>query len=175
MDKHNYEDRTTEDHDLTQLVDPEEQQPATDEQIIDNFSRQLRIKNVQLKLQTVNTALAESRVNELKALTLIAQILGRNTYDPDGKQEQEQEEELREPPHTVTEADIKNFPVLGSIKPGEQVFMSRVIEAQKYADNQKQQEKPKATAEQDAEQKGTNEPAMINEPKQPERKLRKGK
>ena len=57
-----------------QNMEQEEQKVPTKEEIIAFIKEQIEVKTVQLELQELNTGLASSRAEELKALAFIAQI-----------------------------------------------------------------------------------------------------
>lgn len=70
----------------------------TTEELIEGLKANIELRKVQLELQELNTALAVSRANELKALAFMAQM-----------REPEEEDAV---PHTVTQEDIDNNPEL---------------------------------------------------------------
>lgn len=91
-----------------------EQKTPTKEEMISFLKEQISVKKVQLELQTLNASLAEARVNELKALSIIAQI----TTAP------KEEETVK---HTVTQSDIDNNPdmVEAGIKLGDEILIPK--------------------------------------------------
>ena len=154
--------------------------PPSEQQIIENINRAYRIKSLQLKLQNVNTAWAQSRVEELKALTQIVQITQgskrlteEESLSP--QRDDEEDEALEgEEPHKLTEEDIARFPILRDMKPGQYVYLSQVLREQeklnehlKNLDQQQHEEQERAknpvlerqdsTAE-DTEEKKTEAP-----------------
>ena len=71
----------------------------TKEKMIEFFKEQIEIKEWQVKLQSLNTTLAKERAEELKALSVIAQITNPNPNE-------------NAVPHTVTQEDLDNNPEL---------------------------------------------------------------
>jgi hypothetical protein len=92
----------------------EQQEKAvpTKEEIIAFIKEQIEVKSVQLELQELNTGLAVSRAEELKALAFIAQMT-----QPGGRPEGV--------PHTITQEDLDNNPELvgGGFKVGDEVIV----------------------------------------------------
>ena len=76
-----------------------EQKVPTKEEMIKFLTEQIELKEVQLKLQVINTQLAETRSAELKALQFIAQITNP-TPPPDAV------------PHTLSQEDMDESPEL---------------------------------------------------------------
>lgn len=70
----------------------------TTEQLMEGLRTNIELRKVQLELQQLNTALATSRAEELRALAFMAQL--REPEDDDAI------------PHTVTQEDIDNNPEL---------------------------------------------------------------
>ena len=98
-----------------QNVNAEEAKVPTKEEIIAFINEQIEVKKVQLELQQLNTGLATSRAEELKALAFIAQITqqGNASGKPEGT------------PHTITQEDMDNNPELAEegIKVGDEVII----------------------------------------------------
>ena len=82
------------------------------EEIIAFIKEQIEVKTVQLELQNLNTGLATSRAEELKALAFIAQMTQQGGK-PEGT------------PHTITQEDMDNNPELAEegIKVGDEVII----------------------------------------------------
>jgi hypothetical protein len=96
-----------------------EQQAPTKEEVIKFLSEQIEVKKVQVELQQLNTQLAVQRMEELKALSMIAQITNpqRQSSDvPEGAI-----------PHTVTQEDLDNNPDLveAGVQLGDEVLIPR--------------------------------------------------
>jgi len=94
-----------------------EQQAPTKEEVIKFLSEQIEVKKVQVELQNLNTQLAVQRMEELKALSMIAQITNpqRQSSDvPEGAI-----------PHTVTQEDLDNNPDLveAGVQLGDEVLI----------------------------------------------------
>lgn len=87
-----------------------QQTPPSKEEVMAFLQEQIDVKKLQLELQEINAALAVARSEELKALTIIAQI----TQLPDNFETE---------PHVVTEEDLENNPELkdAGVKPGDEV------------------------------------------------------
>jgi hypothetical protein len=83
------------------------------EEIIAFIKEQIEVKTVQLELQNLNTGLATSRAEELKALAFIAQMTQQGGAKPEGT------------PHTITQEDMDNNPELAEegIKVGDEVII----------------------------------------------------
>ncbi len=92
----------------------EQQEKAvpTKDEIIAFIKEQIEVKTVQLELQELNTGLAVSRAEELKALAFIAQMT-----QPGGRSEGV--------PHTLTQEDLDNNPELaeGGFNVGDEVIV----------------------------------------------------
>lgn len=88
----------------------EEQKVPSKEEILAFLKEQIEVKNQQLQLQELNTKLAVSRAEELKALSFIAQMTNPSSS---GK------------PHTITDEDIQNNPELveQGFKVGDEVMV----------------------------------------------------
>ena len=99
----------------------QEQKVPTKEELVAFFNEQIEVKKVQLELQQLNTGLATSRAEELKALAFIGQI----TQQPNGKPEGT--------PHTITQEDMDNNPELAEegIKVGDEVIIPSMPQAEK--------------------------------------------
>lgn len=94
----------------------EQKTPPTKEELIAFFQEQLEVKTAQLQLQEINTKLAVSRAEEMKALTFIAQMTSpKAAADP----------YQGGTPHTITQEDLDNNPELieDGIKVGDQVII----------------------------------------------------
>lgn len=94
-----------------------EQQAPTKEEVIKFLSEQIEVKKVQVELQELNTRLAVQRMEELKALSMIAQITNpqRQSSDvPEGAI-----------PHTITQEDLDNNPDLveAGVQLGDEVLI----------------------------------------------------
>lgn len=91
----------------------QEQKVPTKEEIISFIKEQIEVKTVQLELQALNTGLATSRAEELKALAFIAQMTQQGGERPEGT------------PHTITQEDMDNNPELAGegIKVGDEVII----------------------------------------------------
>ena len=94
------------------MSEEQEKQVPTKEEIIAFIKEQIEVKTAQLELQELNTGLAVSRAEELKALSFIAQMT-----QPGGKPEGR--------PHTITQEDLDNNPELvgGGFKVGDEVIV----------------------------------------------------
>ena len=103
-----------------QTVQPEEAKVPTKEEIIAFINEQIEVKKVQLELQELNTGLATSRAEELKALAFIAQMTQQGGK-PEGT------------PHTITQEDMDNNPELAEegIKVGDEVIIPSVPPTEK--------------------------------------------
>ena len=98
----------------------EEQKIPTKEELISFIKEQIEVKTVQLELQALNTGLATSRAEELKALAFIAQMTQQGGR-PEGV------------PHTLTQEDMDNNPELasGGFKVGDEVIVPDEVPAEK--------------------------------------------
>ena len=96
-----------------QNMEQEEQKVPTKEEIITFIKEQIEVKTFQLELQELNTGLASSRAEELKALAFIAQMTQQGGAKPEGT------------PHTITQEDMDNNPELveEGIKVGDEVII----------------------------------------------------
>lgn len=103
-----------------QTVDVQEAKVPTKEEIIAFINEQIEVKRVQLELQELNTGLATSRAEELKALAFIAQMTQQGGK-PEGT------------PHTITQEDMDNNPELAEegIKVGDEVIIPSVPPTEK--------------------------------------------
>ena len=99
----------------------EEQKVPTKEEIIAFINEQIEVKRVQLELQELNTGLASSRAEELKALAFIAQMTQQGGAKPEGTA------------HTITQEDMDNNPELAEegIKVGDEVIIPSMPPAEK--------------------------------------------
>lgn len=97
-----------------------EQKVPTKEEMISFLTEQIELKEVQLKLQVINTQLAEARSTELKALQFIAQIT--NPTPP-----------ADAVPHTLSQEDIDENPELveQGFKIGDEVLVPKDSEPAK--------------------------------------------
>ena len=104
-------------------MEQEDKNVPTKEEIIAFIKEQIEVKTVQLELQNLNTGLATSRAEELKALAFIAQITqqGNASGKPEGT------------PHTITQEDMDNNPELAEegIKVGDEVIIPSMPPAEK--------------------------------------------
>lgn len=92
----------------------EEAKIPTKEEILAFINEQIEVKKAQLELQQLNTGLATSRAEELKALAFISQITQQGgASKPEGT------------PHTITQEDMDNNPELAEegIKVGDEVII----------------------------------------------------
>jgi hypothetical protein len=91
------------------------------EEIIAFIKEQIEVKTVQLELQNLNTGLATSRAEELKALAFIAQMTQQGGVKPEGT------------PHTITQEDMDNNPELAEegIKVGDEVIIPSMPSVEK--------------------------------------------
>ena len=96
-----------------QNIEQEDKNVPTKEEIIAFIKEQIEVKTVQLELQNLNTGLATSRAEELKALAFIAQMTQQGGAKPEGT------------PHTITQEDMDNNPELveEGIKVGDEVII----------------------------------------------------
>ena len=92
------------------------QQGPSKEEIIKFLQEQIEVKKVQVDLQDLNTRLAVSRAEELKALAFVAQL---TNPQPQGAK-----------PHTVTQEDLDNNPDLveAGIEVGEEIMIPDFVE-----------------------------------------------
>ena len=112
-----------------------EQQAPSKEEVIKFLSEQIEVKKVQVELQELNTRLAVQRMEELKALSMIAQITNpqRQSSDvPEGAI-----------PHTVTQEDLDNNPDL--VEAGVQLGDEVLIPAPESTDETKEPIKKERT------------------------------
>lgn len=84
----------------------------TKEEILSFINEQIEVKTAQVKLQQLNTQLAEYRANELKALAFIGNMTNPQTK-PEGTA------------HTITQEDLDGNPELAEngIKVGDEVII----------------------------------------------------
>jgi hypothetical protein len=100
----------------------EEPKVPTKDEIIAFINEQIDVKKVQLELQELNTALASSRAEELKALAFIGQMTQQGgAAKPEGT------------PHTITQEDMDNNPELAEegIKVGDEVIIPNIPPVEK--------------------------------------------
>ena len=92
----------------------DEQKAPSKEEVIAFLKEQMEVKKVQLELQQLNTALAEGRANELKALQFIAQMT--NPQPP-----------ADAVPYTLTQEDIDADPSIleQGFKAGDEVLVPK--------------------------------------------------
>jgi hypothetical protein len=92
----------------------EEQKVPTKEELITFLNEQIEVKEVQVKLQNLNTTLAKGRAEELQALNFIANLTNPSQDVPRGT------------PHKLTEEDLENNPELveAGLKVGDEVLKS---------------------------------------------------
>lgn len=83
---------------MSEQTTVEEQKIPSKEEVLSFLQEQIEMKKVQVELQQLNTALAVSKAEELKALSFIAQIT--------------QQKEPQGTLHTVTQEDLDNNPEL---------------------------------------------------------------
>lgn len=102
-------------------MEQEDKNVPTKEEIIAFIKEQIEVKTVQLELQNLNTGLATSRAEELKALAFIAQMTQQGGAKPEGQ------------PHTITQEDMDNNPELAEegIKVGDEVIIPSMPPAEK--------------------------------------------
>lgn len=93
---------------------PVDEQAPSKEQVVKFLTEQIEVKEVQLKLQTINADLAEGRARELKALQFIAQMT--NPTPPSDAI-----------PHNLTQEDIDENPELieRGFKVGDEVLVPK--------------------------------------------------
>ena len=98
----------------------DEQKAPSKEEVIAFLKEQMEVKKVQLELQQLNTALAEGRANELKALQFIAQMT--NPQPP-----------ADAVPHHLTQEDMDENPELAQqgFKVGDEVLVAKESEPAK--------------------------------------------
>jgi len=104
----------------------EEKVPTKDE-VISFLKEQIEVKEFQLKLQELNTALAKARFEELKSIAYMGQLTN-NT-----KEANESNYYEGGMPHTITEDDLKANPELAEqgIKVGDEVLIPKEESAPK--------------------------------------------
>lgn len=87
---------------------------ASKDQMIAFLNEQISVKSVQVELQKLNTLLAKERLEELKALSMIAQITNPKAAD-------------NAVPYTVTQEDLDNNPELreAGVKVGEEILIPK--------------------------------------------------
>jgi hypothetical protein len=95
----------------------QEQKAPTKEEVMLFLSEQIEVKKLQVELQSLNTKLATERLEELKALSVIAQITNpqrRESDIPEGAI-----------PHVVTQEDLDQNPDLveAGVKVGDEVLI----------------------------------------------------
>lgn len=98
---------------------PEQQAPSKEE-VVKFLQEQIEVKKVQLELQELNTKLATFRADEIKALSIIAQMT--NPQPPANAE-----------PHVITQEDIDNNPeiVEQGFKVGDEVLVEKTEAAPK--------------------------------------------
>ena len=101
----------------------EEQKVPTKEEILEFLKEQIEMKELQAKLQELNTRLAKSKAEELQALNFIANMT--NPQEQGGV------------PHTITEEDLANNPDL--VEQGVQVGDEVLIPGEPKKRNLKKQ------------------------------------
>jgi len=91
-----------------------EQQAPTKEELMKFFQEQLDVKRLQVELQELNAAMATARVEELKALSFIAQMTNPETGKPQATQK-----------HVVTQEDLDANPELveAGVELGQEVLI----------------------------------------------------
>jgi hypothetical protein len=99
----------------------EEQKVPTKDELITFLNEQIEVKEVQLKLQNLNTALAKGRAEELQALNFIGNMTNPSSDVPRGT------------PHKLTEEDLANNPDLveAGLKVGDEVLKSEELVEEK--------------------------------------------
>lgn len=100
----------------------EEQKVPTKEEILAFLEEQIIVKKSQLELQKLNEQLAVSKMEELKALSIIGQIqMGSRNQAPQGTE------------HVITQEDMDANPEFAEegIKVGDTVIIPNVAEEQK--------------------------------------------
>lgn len=102
---------------MTEKVTQEEQKVPTKEEIMLFLQEQIDVKKKQVELQELNTRLATSRAEELKALSFIGNIT--NPQPP-----------ADAVPHIVTQEDIDANPELieAGVKVGDEVMIAKETE-----------------------------------------------
>jgi len=95
---------------MSETTQTNPQTPPSKEEVMSFFQEQIDVKKLQLELQELNTGLAVARAEELKALTMIAQL----TQLPDNFETES---------HIVTEEDMELNPELeqAGVKVGDEV------------------------------------------------------
>lgn len=71
----------------------QEQKMVTTDEFVDHMQEQIRIAEVRLKLQQLNTAIAKDRAEELNALMFIAQVTKPSGAPTNEELEEEEIEE----------------------------------------------------------------------------------
>lgn len=101
----------------TQRQAEEEKQIPSKEEIIRLIKEQIEVKSAQVELQRLNTEFAQLRLEELKAMTIAAQIT-----NPPGPSNAYQ----GGVPHKITEEDMENNPELKEqgLKVGDEILIS---------------------------------------------------
>ena len=91
----------------------EESKVPTKEEIMNFLKEQIEVKELQLKLQELNTGLAVARAEELKALSFIGQMTQQDGEKPEGV------------PHNLTQEDLDANPELveAGMKVGDEVII----------------------------------------------------
>ena len=104
------------------------------EEMVKFFSEQIEVKELQLKLQEINTKFAVARAEELKALSFIAQMTNPKTTDV--------ATEENTVPHIITQEDLDNNPDLEGygVKVGDEV---RIPKQELMSEEPKQQQSAK--------------------------------
>ena len=83
----------------------EEQKAPSKEEVLQFLNEQIEVKEVQLKLQSLNADLAEARAREIKALAFVAQM---TSPQPTAQDDIPQ----GAVPHTLTQEDLNQNPEL---------------------------------------------------------------
>ncbi len=101
------------------------------EEMIKFFTEQIEVKELQLKLQEINTKFAVARAEELKALSFIGQMTNPKTTDVITEE--------NTVPHIITQEDLDNNPDLVEygVKVGDEIRIPNTQQEQEAPAEQK--------------------------------------
>jgi hypothetical protein len=105
--------------------------PPTKDEIIAIIKEQIEVKKVQVELQQLNTQFAQLRLEELKAITISAQIT-----NPQPENNISEEDGI---PHRITQDDLDNNPDLieQGIKVGDEVLLENPVSEKKESSSKR--------------------------------------
>jgi hypothetical protein len=99
----------------------EEQKVPSKEEVMTFLIEQIEVKELQVKLQELNTKLAKARAEELQAISFVAQMTNPRT------------EENEMVPHTLTQEDLDENPELveDGYAVGDSIVIPKPVEEKK--------------------------------------------